>query len=100
MSQWLQRHARVPVRLVTFENVDRSELLTRLSDAEVRAMAHLVTPEGIEYHGGEAVTRSLRLVRFGGVAAVLDLPVVRHLRNAGYALVARARPLLSRWLHP
>ena len=96
---WLKRHARAPLRLIAFDDVDTSKLLTELSKAEIEASAHFVTPEGIEYHGGEAVTRSLRLVRFGWPAGVLDLPGLTLVRDAAYALVARMRPLLLRWIY-
>jgi predicted DCC family thiol-disulfide oxidoreductase YuxK len=99
-AQWLERHARVPVRLVSIEDVDRSKLLTRLEEGEIEATAHYVTAGGIEYHGGEAMTRAFRLVRFGWMASPLDLPGLRYIRDAGYALVARARPWLSRRIHP
>jgi len=99
-ASWLQRHARSPLRLLTFEEVEGTGLLTRLKQAEIEAAAHLITPQGIEYHGGEAMTRSLRLVRFGRVASVLDQPGLRYLRDGGYALVARLRPVLSRFVHP
>jgi predicted DCC family thiol-disulfide oxidoreductase YuxK len=99
-ASWLERHARVPMRLLAFEEVEESGLLTRLTQAEIDAAAHLVTPHGIEYHGGEAVTRALRLARFGWLVSVLDLPGLRYLRDGGYALIARLRPLLSRFVHP
>jgi predicted DCC family thiol-disulfide oxidoreductase YuxK len=99
-AQWLERHARVPVRLMTFEDVDGTGLLTRLSPEEVEDAAHFITPQGIEYHGGEAVTRSLRLVRFGRLASLLDLAGLKYVRDAGYGLVKRLRPFLSRFVKP
>ena len=59
-----------------------------------------VTPEGIEYHGGEAMSRSFRMLPLGAVAAVLDLPVIRYARDLAYAFFTRARPFLSRFIHP
>ena len=101
-ASWLQRHARLPLRLMTFDDIDieGSGLLTRLSREEVESAAHFITPRGIEYHGGEAMTRSLRLVRFGGLAGVLDTAGVRFARDGGYALVTKMRPMLSRFIHP
>lgn len=99
-AYWLQRHAREPVRLLRFDEVEDASLLTGLTLAEIEAAAHLVTPEGSEYHGGEAVTRALRLLRYGAPAALLDLPGLSLLRDGGYALVARLRPVLSRFIHP
>jgi predicted DCC family thiol-disulfide oxidoreductase YuxK len=99
-ARWLQRHAREPVRLVTFDEVGASGVLVGMGRDASEAAAHFVTPDGGEYHGGAAVTRALRLLRFGGVAAVLDLPVASLARDAGYAVVARLRPWLSRFVHP
>jgi predicted DCC family thiol-disulfide oxidoreductase YuxK len=99
-AHWFQRHARKPVRLLAFEEIEGTDLLRRLERTEIESMVHFVTPAGIEYHGGEAMTRSLRLVRFGGLAGVLDLSGLRFLRDGGYALVTRLRPLLSRFIHP
>lgn len=99
-AQWLQRHARSPLRLLTFDDLDGTGLLSRLNWDEIESAAHFITPTGIEYHGGEAVTRSLRLVRFGTLASVLDMLGLRLVRDGGYALVSTMRPLLSRFIHP
>ncbi len=103
---WLQRHAREPMRLLTFDDVgdkasvEDTGLLTQLTRLEVEGSAHLITTDGIEYHGGESITRSLRLTRFGAVAAPLDLPILRYARDAAYTVITHLRPLLSRFIHP
>ena len=80
-----------------FSALPRPGLLTELSEDEVRGSAHLVDRRGFEYHGGESVTQALHLVPGGQVAAVLDWPVLRGLRELGYRLVAGQRGRLSRW---
>lgn len=99
-AYWLQAHARERIDLLGFNEVPGTGLLTSLNDIEARDAAHFITPYGAEYHAGEAVTRALRLVPRGRAAAVLDAPGLSYLRDLSYALVARARPLLSRFIHP
>lgn len=73
-------------------------LLVALSDEEIAASAHFVTPDGVEYHGGEAMSRALWLLPGGRVLAILDALGVRRLRDAGYAVVSRHRGRISRLL--
>lgn len=86
----------MPVMAVAFEDVPRGSWLTSLSDADVLRQAHVVTPEGIEYHGGAAATAALRLTRLAVIGRILDLPGVRFVRDAGYTLTVRSRGVLSR----
>lgn len=92
---FVRRRARVPVRLVPFTELDGWGVLTSLDDAQIARSAHYVTPDGIEYHGGESITRSLRLVRFGAAAGLLDLPGLALVREWLYALVAGNRSVFS-----
>ena len=94
-AEFIRRNARIPVRLVPFSELNRYEVLTSLSRRQVLASAHYITPYGREYHGGESITRALRLVRFGAPSVLLDLWGVALLREVGYALVAGNRPILS-----
>jgi predicted DCC family thiol-disulfide oxidoreductase YuxK len=98
-SRALQRHARQPLELLPASRCEGVGMLTSLSQAEIESCAHFITPEGIEYHGGEAATRALRLLPAGMLFGLLDLPGLRWLRELGYDLVTRARPLLSRFIH-
>ena len=95
-AEFIRRNARTPVRLVSFSKLDRYEVLSSLSRRQILASAHYITPDGREYHGGESITRALRLVRFGAPAGLLDLWGFALFRELGYALVAVNRPLLSR----
>jgi predicted DCC family thiol-disulfide oxidoreductase YuxK len=52
-----------------------------------RTPAHYIDRDRL-FHGGAAVTRALRQVPGGGVAAVLDLPLLSGLRDAVYRVVA------------
>lgn len=84
--------------VVGFSDLAHEGVLDALDHDALMASAHYVTPEGIEYHGGEAVTRVLRLVPGGQTAAWLDWPVARGLREIGYRLVAGQRPRISKLL--
>ena len=94
---WLQ--LRVPqLDLVRFSDLPREGLLESLDSGAVHASAHYVTPDGVEYHGGEAVTHLLRLVPGADGVRYLDWPVLRGLREAAYRLVAWQRGRVSRFI--
>ena len=95
-AQRMQRWSRSPLTLMPFGELPPDRWLTTLTDAQIRASSHFITPEGREYHGGESVTRALRLVRGGWLASVLDLPGLSWVREIAYAWVAGNRALLSR----
>ena len=97
-SAFVQRHASVPVDLVTFEGALERGWLATLTPEQIARSAHFITPDGVEFHGGGSMTRALRLVRGGAVFAVLDLPGISLLRDLGYALFAANRHRLSRVL--
>jgi predicted DCC family thiol-disulfide oxidoreductase YuxK len=90
---------RVPaLEAVGFRALPIEGVLESLDDAAIHASAHLVTPEGIEYHGGEAITRACRLVPGLEPVAYLDRPVLRGLRELGYRAIAGQRARVSRVL--
>jgi predicted DCC family thiol-disulfide oxidoreductase YuxK len=97
-ARLIQRWAREPVDLVALSEVRESGLLAGIDEYNLYASAHLVTQEGIEFHGAESITRALRLVPGGWAAGVLDLPGLRLLRDAGYRLVDVNRHRISRLL--
>jgi predicted DCC family thiol-disulfide oxidoreductase YuxK len=89
----------VELELVPFSSLPVEGVLEELTDEQIHASAHYVTEDGIEYHGGESVTRLARLLPRGGeAAALLDLPVLRGLREIGYRLVSWQRARVSRLL--
>ena len=96
MARSVAARARPEIQLLPFAEVPPGELLAALSPDQLRASSHLVTPAGREFHGGQSVTRVLRLLPAGWLVAPLDLPGLSLLRELGYALVARNRPLLSK----
>ena len=55
--------AKTPVITMPFADLPGSGLLESLTPEEVRRSFHFVTPEGVEYHGGEAIRRAARLTR-------------------------------------
>jgi predicted DCC family thiol-disulfide oxidoreductase YuxK len=81
---------------VAFSELGATGLLAELTNAQVRASAHFVTENGIEFHGGESVTQAMRLLPGGWLAGVLDLPGLSFLRDAVYRLVAMNRHRISR----
>jgi predicted DCC family thiol-disulfide oxidoreductase YuxK len=94
-ARFVQRHARVGVEITPFEDARAMGLLAALSDEEIAASAHFVMPDGVEYHGGQAMSRALRLLPGGRALAILDALGVRRLRDASYALVSRHRGRIS-----
>ncbi len=97
-ARFVQRRARTRVEITPFDDARAMGLLSALSDDEIAASAHFVRPDGVEYHGGEAMSRALRLLPSCRVFAILDAPGVRRLRDAGYALISRNRGRISRLL--
>ena len=93
--EFIRRLARTDIALVPFSQVDQGSLLTSLNRSEFLASAHYITPDGREYHGGESITRALRLVPGGLIVGMLHLWGLSWFRELGYALVASNRSLLS-----
>jgi predicted DCC family thiol-disulfide oxidoreductase YuxK len=67
-ARLVQRLARARVEITPLEDARPMGLLGALSDEKVAASAHFVTPAGVEYHGGEAMSRALRLLPAGRIA--------------------------------
>ena len=93
-ARWVEVRARAPLELVAFDEVPRDRWLTALADEELAASAHYLTPEGIEVHGGAAVTSALRLTGWARLAAVIDR--WPWAREVGYTALARTRGVWSR----
>jgi predicted DCC family thiol-disulfide oxidoreductase YuxK len=86
------------VDLAGFSQLPREGVLEDLDRDAVQTSVHLVTPEGVEYHGGEAVTRLLRLLPGLELVRFLDWPVLRGLREIGYRVMVTQRSRVSRLL--
>lgn len=98
-ARWVERKARLPLELMALSAVESaSGLLGSLTAEQLAASAHFITSAGREYHGGEAITRALRLWRWGWLVRPLDWPGVTVLRALGYQLTARNRGLIGRVL--
>ena len=82
---------KTPVTAIPFSELPSSGLLESLTPDEVRRSVHLVTPEGVEYHAGEAMRRAARLTRLAPIAAVLGLPPLWALHELAYGVVATLR---------
>jgi predicted DCC family thiol-disulfide oxidoreductase YuxK len=76
-------------------------LLTRfgLSREQVDAAAWSVDADDHKLRGAAAINRVLR--ELGGswrfVSRLYDVPLIGPVEEAGYRLIAKSRPLLSRW---
>ena len=98
-ARWVQRRARVPLELIEFaEAEERSGILTSLSHSDLHGSAHFVTADGVEYHGGASISRSLRLVPGGWLVGFVDWPLLSVIRDAFYSIVSANRDRLSRLL--
>lgn len=97
-ARFVTRRATEELELVRFSELPRAGVLENLDRAELFESAHFITADGVEYHRGESVTQAARLLPGGQVAAQLDRPVLRGLREIGYWLVVWQRERISRWL--
>jgi predicted DCC family thiol-disulfide oxidoreductase YuxK len=97
-ARWLDRHSRRPLQIVPMSTLPIAGVLEGLDAVAMASSAHYVTPEGREFHGGESITRALRLVRGGELAGLFDLPMLRVVRAGLFRLVARNRNGISRLL--
>ena len=95
-AEFIRRHARTKVRLVPFSKLGRYDFLISLNQSQILVSAHYITPEGKEYHGGESITRALRLLPRTQVICLLDLWGVAFFRELAYTLVASSRPMISK----
>ncbi len=94
-ADWLVAHARTHVDLLGFSELSGG-LLGDLTVAEIRRSAHLVSPEGVELHGGASITGALRLTRYAPLGVIADIPGLSLLRDLGYWLVERNRARFGR----
>ena len=83
--------ARTPVTAIPFAELPGNGLLESLTPDEVRRSVHLVTPDGVEYHAGEAMRRAARLTRLAPIAALLGLPPLWLLHELAYGVIATLR---------
>ena len=83
--------AKTPFAAVPFEELPGTGLLESLTPDEVSRSVHFITPEGVEYHAGEAIRRAARLTRLAPIAALLSLPPLWLLHELAYGVVASLR---------
>ena len=82
---------KTPITAIPFDDLPGNGLLESLTPDEVRRSVHLVTPDGVEYHAGEAMRRAARLTRLAPIAALLGLPPLWLFHELAYGLVATLR---------
>jgi predicted DCC family thiol-disulfide oxidoreductase YuxK len=95
-AEFIHKHARSDVTLVPFSELSQYDFLTSLNQCQILASAHYITPHGKEYHGGESITRALRLLPGCRVVCLLDLWGIDFFRELVYTLVASNRSILSK----
>ena len=95
-AEFIRKHSRTGVTLVPFSDLPQHDLLRSLDRRQILASAHYITPEGIEYHGGECITRALRLLPGGWGFGLFDLWGLTLVRELAYTLVASNRPVISK----
>ncbi|MBG92939.1 MAG: hypothetical protein CL792_03065 [Chloroflexi bacterium] len=84
------------LQLIGFSCLPQKGILGEISDEDILQSVHFITPQGIEYHRGEAITKALRLVIHPYFVFILDLPFFRGFREIGYSLFASQRSNISR----
>jgi len=95
-AEFIRKHSRTGLTLVPFSELPQYDLLGSLDQRQILASAHYITPGGTEYHGGESITRALRLLPGGWVFGLFDLWGVTLVRELAYILVASNRPVVSK----
>ena len=58
----IRRKARPDITRLSFDELNRVELLNSPDESQILASAHYITPDGTEYHGGESITKVLQNV--------------------------------------
>ena len=94
--EFIRKHSRISVTVVPFSELPQYDILGSLNPQQILASAHYITSEGKEYHGGESITRALRLLPGGWIFGLLDLWGVALVRELAYALIAGNRFLFSK----
>tara|TARA_Y100000994_G_scaffold59564_1_gene48147 strand:+ start:586 stop:888 length:303 start_codon:yes stop_codon:yes gene_type:complete len=87
------------LQLIGFSHLPQKGILDDISDKEILKSAHFITPQGVEYHRGEAITKVLRLIIHPYFIFILDFPFFRGFREIGYSLFASQRSNISRIFH-
>ena len=95
-AAFIRKHSRTGLTLVPFSELPQYDLLGSLDQGQILASAHYITPGGTEYHGGESITRALRLLPGGWVFGLFDLWGMTFIRELAYTLVASNRQVVSK----
>ena len=94
--KFIRKYSRTGVTLVPFSELPQYDILRSLDQRQILASAHYITPEGVEYHGGESITRALRLLPGGWIFGLFDLWGVTLVRELAYTLIASNRTVFSK----
>ena len=86
--------------LVPFTELSQTGLLPQLDRSQILASAHYITPQGKEYHGGEAMIRAFQQLPGGRLLGIFHLWGLSLVREVAYSLVASNRQFVSRLTGP
>ena len=96
LAYWSMRRSKTYLQLIGFSDLPHYVILDDISERDILRSAHLITPQGVEYHRGEAITKVLRLIIHPCFVVILDFPFFRGFREVGYSLFASQRSNISR----
>ena len=96
LAYWSMRRSKNYLQLIGFSDLPYHGVLDDISEGDIVRSAHFITPHGIEYHRGEAITKVLRLIIHPSFVFILDFPFFRGFREIGYSLFASQRSNISR----
>lgn len=95
---WVRKHDRYAAfQAVPFQSLP-PELQAQVDPDSFSRGAHVITADGRVLRAGRAVLFILEQLGYRWVARILSLPPFVWLVELGYAIVARNRRRLSRWL--
>lgn len=96
LAYWASERSKSHLQLIGFSDLPQNGILENISEESILKSAHFITPQGIEYHRGEAITKVLRLIGNPYFVFILDIPFFRGLREIGYSIFASQRNRISR----
>jgi len=96
LAYWSVSRSKNCLQLIGFSDLPQEGVLDDISERDIITSTHFITPQGIEYHRGEAVTKVLRLIIHPYFVVILDFPFFRGFREIGYSIFASQRSNISR----
>ena len=76
LAYWSMSRSKNYLQLIGFSHLPQKGILDDISDKEILKSAHFITPQGVEYHRGEAITKVLK-----GQTAIAGETVLAELKK-------------------